>query len=303
MPPGMRIRAWAYGLLASVAITTANQSLAGSATASANDQHSNWQLGLTMGYGLRSNPLLNGDDLDLIAVVDVAWYGDYVFFDNGDLGLTLADNHRFTLNSALRVNTERLFFENTNSSLVRLAGGPSGPFTPDPNIPPGTDGNGDDTPSTPAEETERVDIPKRDYAVEGGLELLTDGTWGYLQASAFHDVSKKHDGYELNVNVGRSGHWRRFTWNATAGLSYRSEELNQYYYGVEPDEASRVLPVYQANDGVNWHLSTLIRYYLSANMSLGLVLEYQGLSNAIYDSPFVAEDKVTTAYAGVKYSF
>ena len=39
-----------------------------------------------------SNPLVQSDDIPIIADFDIAWFGDHWFFDNGDLGLTVADN-------------------------------------------------------------------------------------------------------------------------------------------------------------------------------------------------------------------
>jgi hypothetical protein len=51
-----------------------------------------WRLGVAMGYGERSNPLLNSDDLPIILDLDIAYFGEHFFFDNGDVGLTFADN-------------------------------------------------------------------------------------------------------------------------------------------------------------------------------------------------------------------
>ncbi|WP_317931333.1 MipA/OmpV family protein [Halioxenophilus sp. WMMB6] len=276
---------------------TASVVSAGSASDDIRSANSNWQLGLALGYGERSNPLLGGDNLPLVAVVDIAWYGDAFFFDNGDFGYTLRDDANITFNLVTRVNSERLFFENSNSLLVSFSNS-------------GVVGNGTssqvDDPNTPQDESsnyEEVKIPDRDYALDGGLELLTDGQWGFLQLSALHDVTKKHNGYELALSLGRSGYWRRFTWTTSAGVNYRSPSLNNYYYGVLSSEASQLLPAYRADGGFNWQVSTLVRYYLSRSLSLGLVIEYQALSSAIADSPFVTDDYVTTGYAGLKFSF
>ncbi|BFM05381.1 MipA/OmpV family protein [Halioxenophilus aromaticivorans] len=273
-----------------------------------------WQLGVTLGYGQRSNPLVDADNLNLIAVVDFSWYGERWFFDNGDVGFTLVDNHRFTLNAIARVNTERLFFENTNSLLVSFAGSDQlgsdggdglqqGGVDSDGNDGLDSDGSGGTPSDGGSGSTTEFDIPDRDYALEAGFEVLTDGPWGFAQASLVHDISNKHDGYEANLSLGRSGHWQRFTWTASAGLSYRSQQLNDYYYGILPGEAVAGYARYSADDGLNFHASTLLRYYLSKSMSLGLVLEYETLSDAIADSPFVTDDHITTAYAGVKYTF
>ena len=53
-----------------------------------NAEESRWRLGAALGYGVRTNPLLQSDDIPIIVDFDIAWFGDHWFFDNGDLGLT-----------------------------------------------------------------------------------------------------------------------------------------------------------------------------------------------------------------------
>ena len=295
--------------LASMLLITplmSGHSQAASLNDTAHAQDRNWQLGVSLGYGNRTNPLIESDDLTLVAVVDLSWYGERFFFDNGDLGFTFIDNHRFTLNAVARVNTERLFFENANSLLVSFtnASGASGGPVQDGVDVDGTDGNDDTTDDgTSQQPNQSFSIPDRDYALEAGLEWLTDGRWGFAQASLLQDISDKHQGFEANLALGRSGHWRRFTWTVSAGVSYRSGQLNDYYYGILPQEAQGDFAAYEAEGGINLHASALLRYYVSKSVSLGLVVEYETLSDAIADSPFVTEDHITTAYAGVKYTF
>ncbi|MDH5622457.1 MAG: hypothetical protein OEY74_10280, partial [Gammaproteobacteria bacterium] len=42
---------------------------------------SRWRLGAALGYGVRSNPLIQSDDIPIIIDVDIAWFGDRWFFD------------------------------------------------------------------------------------------------------------------------------------------------------------------------------------------------------------------------------
>jgi hypothetical protein len=87
---------------------------------------SRWRLGAALGYGVRSNPLVQSDDIPIIVDVDIAWFGDRWFFDNGDLGLTMADNDAITASLIARVNSDRVFFGNTDTRFVAfdLAGAP-----------------------------------------------------------------------------------------------------------------------------------------------------------------------------------
>ena len=63
---------------------------------------SRWRLGAALGYGVRSNPLVQSDDIPIIVDLDIAWFGDRWFFDNGDLGLTVADNDAMTASDCRR---------------------------------------------------------------------------------------------------------------------------------------------------------------------------------------------------------
>ena len=74
---------------------------------------SRWRLGAAFGYGVRTNPLVQSDDIPIIVDVDIAWFGDHWFFDNGDLGLTFADSDALTANLVARVNSDRVFFGNS----------------------------------------------------------------------------------------------------------------------------------------------------------------------------------------------
>src|SRR6185503_3572374 len=56
-----------------------------------------WRLGVALGYGQRTNPLIQSDDIPVIVDLDIAWFGERWFFDNGDLGFSLVDKPDFTV--------------------------------------------------------------------------------------------------------------------------------------------------------------------------------------------------------------
>ena len=58
---------------------------------------SRWRLGAAFGYGVRSNPLVQSDDIPIIVDLDIAWFGDRWFFDNGDLGVPTDEGGRLGL--------------------------------------------------------------------------------------------------------------------------------------------------------------------------------------------------------------
>src|SRR4029079_18906439 len=80
-----------------------------------------WRLGAAFGYGARTNPLIQSDDIPVLVDLDVAWFGKRWVFDNGDLGFELLDRPAFTANVVARVNSDRAFFSKTNTHYVTLA--------------------------------------------------------------------------------------------------------------------------------------------------------------------------------------
>jgi hypothetical protein len=78
------------------------------------------RLGFALGLGSRTNPLIQSDDIPLVLDVDIAWFGSRWFFDNGDIGVAIWDDPRFTTNLVARVNSDRVFFGKTNSRFVSV---------------------------------------------------------------------------------------------------------------------------------------------------------------------------------------
>ena len=241
---------------------------------------SRWRLGAALGYGVRSNPLVQSDDIPIIVDLDIAWFGDRWFFDNGDLGLTVADNDAMTASLVARVNSDRVFFGNTDTRFVAF-----------------------DLAGMPLAEAVEFTVPDRDYAVELGVEMLTDGLWGALQLTAFHDVSGTHEGFELYANYSYGWRKQRLYIEPSIGASYKSADLNNYYWGVTDDEASVVVAPYEAGAGINWHTRLMVGYQLSRHWGLSLVAEYERINDEAAASPIVEDRDVLGYFTGVVYRF
>ena len=241
---------------------------------------SRWRLGAALGYGVRSNPLIQSDDIPIIVDLDIAWFGDRWFFDNGDLGLTVADNDAITASLVARVNSDRVFFGKTDTRFVAF-----------------------DLAGMPLAEAVEFELPDRDYAVELGVEMLTDGSWGALQFSAFHDISGTHEGFELYANYSYGWRDRRLYIEPSIGASYKSADLNNYYWGVTAGESGVVVAPYEAEAGLNWQARLMVGYQLSRHWGLSLVAEYERINDEAAASPIVKERNVLGYFAGLAYRF
>lgn len=242
------------------------------------DRESPWEIGVALGYGERTNPLIQSDDIDIFVDIDIAWFGKRWFFDNGDVGYTLRNSDRFTLNIIGRVNSDRVFFSKTDTENVSIF-------------------------SFGTEMVEPIEVPDRDYAFEIGAELLTDGDWGALQLAVHRDVSDRHGGYEVYASYGRPVRRNRWYFEPSFGFAWKSADLNDYYWGVRPEESGVFLPAYRAGSGFNTHARFVTSYMLDAHWSLLFAAEYERLSSEAAGSPLVAERIVRGSFVGIRYRF
>jgi len=261
----------------------------------------NWRFGIGLGYGMRTNPLVLSDDIPIIVDLDIAWFGKRWFFDNFDLGFQLTDNPLFTANAVARVNSDRVFFGKTNIRYVNFtiaAGGDRVPIAGAP-PPPGRPDNG---PSL-ADDPQPLEVPDRDYAIEMGLEMLFGGEWGQASLRGFHDVSQTHEGFEISADYSYRWTLGRFSMSPTLGLAYKSDDLSNYYWGVNPQEAGLTLQPYEAKGGVDWEVGLRTSYYLTKSVRLAISADYERLHDSVASSPIVAEDHVIGYFAGAAWQF
>jgi outer membrane protein len=255
-------------------------SIAATDATAAAPKPSRWRLGVAFGYGLRSNPLVQSDDIPIVVDIDVAWFGDRFFFDNGDIGLTVIDNSRLTADVVARVNSDRVFFGKTNTKFVSI--GASG---------------------EPLSMAVNVTVPDRDYALEIGFEVLANGDWGRLQLAAYHDVSGTHDGYEIDFDYGFGWRDQRWYLEPSFGLTYKSDALNDYFWGVRAIESNEALPAYTAKSGINAHARLLFSYQIDRNWVFTLAGEFERLNDDAAASPLVADANVLGYFIGFGYRF
>jgi outer membrane protein len=256
-------------------------------------EEKSWRFGIGLGYGQRTNPLIQSDDIPVVVDLDIAWFGERWFFDNFDLGYSLVNHSRFTTNVVARLNSDRAFFGKTNTRYVNFsltAGGAAAPLPPSA---PGANFDG----------TVELQVPDRDYAVELGLEMLLDGEWGQATLRAFHDVSGTHEGYEVSADYSYRWTRGRFSIAPSVGVAYKSAALSDYYWGVHADEVSPALMGYQADGGVGWQAGIRSSYYLTRSMRLALSANYERLQYSVTRSPIVSEPYVLGYFAGLAWQF
>jgi outer membrane protein len=69
-----------------------------------------WDIRLAVGAGMRTNPLVDGSDIPLLVIPQVSYYGERFFIDYLDIGVTLAEGPRYTVNAIVTPGGDGLYF-------------------------------------------------------------------------------------------------------------------------------------------------------------------------------------------------
>jgi outer membrane protein len=303
----------------------------GSSMATAQDDERSWNLAFALGYGERSNPLVNGDTIDINAVIDFSWYGERFFFDNGDFGFTLHEARNYSFNLVATVNNERNFYNYLTGRTFGLdsigdrfgmMGGTGPTLSP---VPPGMEGEWGNTSSfdptdydrekeflesmgLPADTStefvnQNAELADRDFALNSGIEFLYISPWGDVQAQIVSDVSGRHKGQEAWLSWSHPWYTLRNEFTLTLGAEWKSSDLISYYYGVRPGEDFPGRPAYTSGSGTNGFIRFAARHALSKHWHLVGMVEREFLSSAISNSPIVDETRVDTFFAGLYFTF
>jgi outer membrane protein len=128
---------------------------------------------------------------------------------------------------------------------------------------------------------------RREPGIDAGASAQVGGGWGIGFAEVLHDVSGASQGSELRV--GYRYPWRsgRLWLRPHAILGFRNNQLNNYYYGVRPDEAMPGRDAYTARGGFAPELGLYAAYSLTERWRILAGYTVTRLPGSIGDSPIV----------------
>lgn len=249
-----------------------------------------WNFSISVGLGLRTNPLFQSDDIPLVILPEFSYYGENFFIDNLDLGYTLIDTPQHSLNLIATPSFDSVFFSrwdpgNLFVNLSSISG--DSLATPAP-------GEDNFTQINPDE------LSKRKFSYLAGIEYSQDFKQSQLQISLLNDITNTHSGKEVRFAY---AYYFSRSFSTTIGFTWKDKNLTDYYYGVEPDEIIDNRGAYQASASIN----PLIRFsYNSVPENHGnwrLSLELQKLDSQITHSPILNDEYVVTFYLGKRFNF
>lgn len=147
-------------------------------------------------------------------------------------------------------------------------------------------------------------LDKRKSSLMAGLSYVHNTQYGFLRTALAGDTLDNSNGYVWDIA------WLyRYTNGALTltpgiGVDYKSENYNDYYYGVSGHESRRSgLKRYDADDGWNPYLELTANYNFASDWNVYASGRYTRLSDEIKDSPMVDKSWNGIFSTGVTYTF
>ena len=144
-------------------------------------------------------------------------------------------------------------------------------------------------------------MAERSPGADLGLSFQRNGAWGSVFTEYLHDVSGASGGNELRL--GYNYEWKNGPWRVRPQLmlAVRDANLNNYYYGVLPGEATALRPAYQAGSGVNTQLGLYGAYSLTERWRLLAGVSATQWAKGVRNSPIVDNRVQVATNIGLMY--
>jgi outer membrane protein len=139
------------------------------------------------------------------------------------------------------------------------------------------------------------------YGAGVALEAVYNG-WE-VELDFLQDLSGEHDGQEVELGLGYRWWMLGTEWRPAVNVTWMSEEVVDYFYGVSDREARPNRPAYSPKSGFEYSAQLVIERPFGENFSLVGMVEIATFDSEIKDSPLVDEDYEIGGAIGVTYTF
>jgi outer membrane protein len=253
-----------------------------------------WNFTLELGGGVRTNPLAGADDIPLIVIPHISYYGRRFFLDDLDVGVTLFERDANTINLVASPGYDRVYFYTSDLQNIFIAGLPTSTSTsssqPPAFAPVGTTGTIPERVSETTPYAEQFPRRARQWSYLAGPEWTFKYGAVSGQLDLLHEITDKYHGNQIRAALGFPLVETHGSLTANAGITWNSAAYVNYYYGESG--------IYSG--GSAWDPFVKLGYGipLSDKCRFNAFVEYEHLSRAIAASPIVAESHVVTVFVG-----
>lgn len=153
-------------------------------------------------------------------------------------------------------------------------------------------------------DTPELDGIDRDITIDLGLRYSVDiRPRTKLDLSFAQEVTGEHDGQEVDARLSQGFQLGPVPLTAFAGVTWQSEDLSRYVYGVFPNEARVGRPAFVPGAATTPYVGIRGAVPLSERARFVGTLRVDFLGSDIADSPIVDEDTAVSLGVGVQFAF
>lgn len=255
------------------------------------DSDSQWQFSLGLGAGIRTNPVMDNDDIPLVVIPQVSYQGERFFIQNLDFGYTLFQNETRQFNLLLTPSYDQVFFNKWDlNNFIERSGLALDSSKDNPTVEPIN------------RVIDKRLLHTRRMAGLAGVEYSHSINGLDLQLQFLTEATGYYNGSEARAAVSKTINLGKHDVKLTLGTNWQDAKTLNYFYGLPSSEALNHTP-YNAVAGFTSLLRFDWSYQLDEHWSLRFFTSYRHLSPAISDSPLVTTNNVITAFAGGVYHF
>lgn len=146
-------------------------------------------------------------------------------------------------------------------------------------------------------------LDDRDPGFDLGVTARWQGAFGELNAQVLADVSNTSDGQEVILGYAYPFKHGQWSLRPELGISWQSSDLNDYYFGVDTDEATARRAAYDAGSTVTPYAGIEFEYAIDQRMDLIGGVGVGRLGDEVSDSPIIDERNLAGGYLGLSYRF
>lgn len=248
-------------------------------------------VGLSLGIGLRTNPLYESDNIPLIVLPQFSFYSGDFFVENLDIGYSLFQSSHTTVSAIATPSYDSVFFNRWDPGNVFVELSSS---------------NGLQAAPPPTMESDRQtliapdELSERKFSYLGGIEVSKEIDSGLFQFSFLSDITNIHSGSEIRFAY---AHIFTESFSTTFGFTWKDKDLTDYYYGIDSNEIVDDRGAYQANASLSPFVRASYKKELADGDSWRFSFEYQKLDSEISNSPIAVDDYVVTFFLGKTFKF
>ena len=134
------------------------------------------------------------------------------------------------------------------------------------------------------------DLDDRDIDFHAGVRYTQYGDDNVIKLEASNDISNTHDGFILSASYEQEWQIKNWIITSAAGIGYVSEDMIDYYFGVDSSEATAEFSQYEAEETTITTLSVKAEYPVNENWVFNTQLTHALLGDEITDSSITTND-------------